>query len=628
MPDPGDPAIVYGTGLGGTITRFDSRTGSVQNISPAVESTYGRRPTGAGLRWTWIFPLVAARKPPHAIYTGAQYVLRSLDHGSRWERISPDLTGAEPGTPGCEGDVTVAKARPCGFGVIFTIALSPADENEIWVGTDDGLVQLTRDGGKTWKNVTPKGLPLWGKVATLDVSRLDPGVAYAAVDTHRLDDFTPHVYRTRDWGGSWQEIAQGLPASRFATVVRADPVRRGLLYAGTDAGVSISFDDGAHWQSLQLNLPTCWVGDLQVHGSDLVAATQGRALWVLDDVSPLRQVTAAAAAEPAQLLAPSAAVRVRGNVSRDTPLPPETPLGQNPPAGAILDYVLKEPARSAVRLEILDGPGEVVRSYSSDDPEEPPNAHRYFPESWVRHPAPPPVSPGHHRFVWDLRYPRPKSDRYEYSIAAVRGEDTPVEPRGPLAVPGRYTARLTVNGKRWEQPLVVTMDPRVSVAPEILASQLSFQRELVRAMDVSFSALGRVRALRAQLTKRIDQAGPSGPAASAIAEASREARRIEVGEGGARGSGGGLAGVSATLSAILVATDGSDTAPTATQSEGSATARKTLEDLLAGWRKLSGDGLSRLNGALRGAGIPEITIEEIEKGASPACPSTGGVEIE
>jgi len=226
-----------------------------------------------------------------------------------------------------------------------------------------------------------------------------------------------------------------------------------------------------------------------------------------------------------------------------------------------------------------------------------------------------------------LRYPRPKSDRYEYSIAAVRGEDTPVEPRGPLAVPGKYTARLTVDGQRWEQPLLVTMDPRVSVAPEVLAGQLSFQRELVRAMDVSFAALGRVRAFRTQLTKRIDRAGASGPAAEAVAEASREARRIEVGDAGAKEPGGGLAAVNATLSAILVATDWSDAAPTATQNEGSATARKTLEELLAGWRKLSGDGLSRLNGALRGAGIPEITIEEIEKADGPV-PAAGGVEIE
>jgi photosystem II stability/assembly factor-like uncharacterized protein len=633
VPDPADPQIVYGTGLGGTITRFDFRTGAVRNISPAVESTYGRRPTGAGLRWTWIFPLVASRGPTHALYTGAQYLLRSLDHGNSWEKVSPDLTGAEPGTPGCDGEVTVATARPCGFGVVFTIALSPADEKEIWVGTDDGLIQLTRDGGKTWKNVTPGGLPVWGKVATLDLSKREPGVAYAAVDTHRLDDFTPHVYRTRDWGESWQEIGAGLPPSRFTTVVRADPVRRELLYAGTDAGVSVSFDDGGHWQSLQQNLPTCWVGDLQVHGSDLVAATQGRALWVLDDVSPLRQLTPAAASASAQLFAPSPAIRVRANQNRDTPLPPETPAGQNPPAGAVIDYLLREPARSALRLEILDDHGDTVRSFASDDPPEKLRADRYFPASWLRPQAPPPVSEGHHRFVWDLRYPRPRSDRYEYSIAAVRGEDTPLEPRGPLAVPGRYTVRLIVNGKRSEQPLVLTLDPRVPAAPEDLAGELAFQREVSRAMDSSFEVLAKVRALRAQLIKRRDEGNAGNAAAKAageaIAEALAQAHRIEVGDAvaGRRARSGGLAGVQATFGAILVAVDGADAAPTATQREGFASAQAHGQELLAGWRTLSGDGLVRLNAALRAAGVPEVTLEEIERSPRPN-PMPAGTEIE
>ena len=626
VPDPADPEIVYGTGLGGTITRFDSRTGQVQKISPAVESTYGRRPTGEGFRWPWIFPLVASPRPPHALYTGAQYLLRSLDSGKSWEKISPDLSGAVPGTAGCDGDMTVENARPCGFGVIFTIALSPADEREIWVGTDDGLIQLTRDGGKTWRNVTPKGLPLWGKVATLDVSALEPGVVYAAVDTHRLDDFTPHAYRTRDWGEHWLEIGTGLPPSRFTTVVRADPVRRGLLYAGTDAGVSVSFDDGGHWQSLQLNLPTCWVGDLKVHDFDLVAATQGRAIWVLDDLSPLRQLPAAAPG--AQLFAPAAAVRVRSDENRDTPLPPETPMGQNPPAGAIIDYHLATPAQSPVRLEILDEHGETVRSYAGDDPPDRVDAHRYFPESWIRPKAPPSGSAGHHRFVWDLRYPRPKADRYEYLIAAVWGENTPIEPRGPLALPGRYTVRLTVDGKRMEQPLLLTMDPRVTVRPEDLAGQAALERKVIEAMKVSFGALVRVRTFRAQLTRRKERAGPSGAAADAIAQADRDASRLEAVETEpGRRAGGGLAGVNATMGTILGAVDAVDAAPTAVQTEGYASARSSLDDLLAGWGKLSGEGLARLNAALAGAGIPVVTMEDLERDPPPA-EGPSGTEIE
>jgi photosystem II stability/assembly factor-like uncharacterized protein len=628
VPDPEDPQIVYGTGLGGTITRWDGRTGQVQNVSPMVESTYGQRPTGKGLRWTWIFPLAISSKPPHAIYTGAQYLLRSLDRGASWERVSPDLTGAEPGTAGCDGEVTVANARPCGFGVIFTIAISRKDDREIWIGTDDGLVQQTRDGGKTWKNVTPKGLPVWGKVASLDLSAQEPGVAYAAVDTHRLDDFTPRAYRTRDYGETWQEIGAGLPPSRFVTTLRADPVRRGLLYAGTDGGVSVSFDDGAHWQSLQLNLPTCWVGDLTVHGTDLVAATQGRALWVLDDVSPLRQLAATPAAAPSRLLAPADAVRARWNLMRDTPLPADFPITPNPPAGAILDYVLEGAAKS-VRLEILTEKGETVRAFASDDPPEKLNVNRYFPEGWVRPPDPPGTSPGHHRFVWDLRYPRPQADKYEFMIAAVWGKDTPVEPRGPLVLPGRYTVRLTVDGRRSEQPLRVTPDPRVTAPAETLAAQLDFQRQVIETLNASTAILKEVRGFRAGLEKR-REAGASGAAADAIAQADREAHAIEGAEtpGGRRREGaGGLTAVNATCAAILKALDLSDSTPTAVQREGHTAAKAKLEELSSAWKRLSSQGLARVNASLRARGLAEVTFQEIEREA-PEQGEGSGIEIE
>jgi len=638
VPDPEDPEIVYGTGLGGTITRWDGRTGQVRNVSPMVESTYGARPTGKGLRWTWIFPLAISPKPPHAVYTGAQYLLRSLDKGASWQAVSPDLSGAEPGTAGCDGEITVSNARPCGFGVVFTIAISRRDDQEIWIGTDDGLIQLTRDGGKTWKNVTPKGLPVWGKVATIDLSATEPGVAYAAVDTHRLDDFTPHAYRTHDYGETWQEISAGLPQARFVTSLRADPVRRGLLYAGTDGGVSVSVDDGAHWQSLQLNLPTCWVGDLTVHGADLVIATQGRGLWVLDDVTPLRQVGRDSSAAGATLLAPADAVRVRSDMNRDTPLPADFPITPNPPAGAALDYVLAKPARS-VRLEVLTEKGETVRSFASDAPPEKLNANRYFPEGWVRPPEPPATGAGHHRFVWDLRYERPRADRYEYMIAAVWGRDTPLEPRGPLVLPGRYTVRLTVDGQRTEQPLRVTMDPRVTVAADVLSAQLDFQRRTIASMNASVDALQAVRGFRAGLEKRREKAGTSGSAGSvadAIGQADKEAHAIESGEamgggGRRRGGTGGLVGVNGTLSAIVKALDLSDTPPTAAQREGYDAAKAKLDELLASWKRLSDQGLAKLNAALRAKGIEAVTAEEMRAGEvqSDEDDNEGvGVEVE
>ncbi len=573
VPDPEDPLVVYGTGLGGAITRFDARTGEVRNISPSVESAYGRRPAPGKLRWAWVFPFAASRTQPVVLYTGSQFLLRSLDRGDSWEKASPDLTGAEPDARGCEGEVSVANARACGFGVIFTIEISPLDPQEIWVGTDSGLVQLTRDGGKTWKNVTPKGLTAWSKVATVDASPLAAGTAYAAVDTHRLDDFSPRLYRTRDFGATWDEISNGLPAGQFTTVVRADTVRRGLLYAGTDTSVFVSFDDGDHWQPLRLNLPTAWVGDVEIHGNDLVVATQGRALWVLDDVSPLRQLTAEAAQAPGYLFAPSPAIRLRGNENRDTPLPPETPIAKNPPEGAILDYLLRSATSGPVSIEILDSGGELVRSFVSDAAPEKLGARRYFTERWVHPPAPPSTATGLHRFVWDLRFERPRAVEYDYSIAAIDGENTPILPRGPLVSPGRYTVRLTAGGKRYEQTLEVVPDPRVRVAAGVFAEKLDLEKRIVKAMNGSFDALVAVRAYRKQ------HKGTTAPAAADERDARAAALEAD------------LVRTNRTLGTILNQIDAADARATAVQAK---TLQETLEALdgeLSRWEALRQGGV-------------------------------------
>ncbi|MBL6749845.1 MAG: hypothetical protein ISP90_04950, partial [Nevskia sp.] len=338
IPDPADPQIVYGSGLGGHVSRWDARSGQSSNISPWPVGSYGKRPDTVKYRYTWITPLVATHKPPYSILLGSQVLFQSADRGTHWRTISPDLTGKQEdsarGARNCAGSVAVADARACGYGVIYTIAPSPLANDEIWVGTDDGLVQLTRDGGRHWLEVTPPGLPAWARIDSIDPSALAPGTAYAVADNHRQDDFSPHAWRTRDWGKTWQRIDQGLPPDQFLAVLRADPLRPGLLYAGSDRGVYVSLDDGAHWQPLQLNLPAAWVRDLLVHGNDLIAATQGRAIWVLDDVSPLRQLAAAGDDGATRLFAPAPAWRIRADNNRDTPPPPETPLGRNPPAGA------------------------------------------------------------------------------------------------------------------------------------------------------------------------------------------------------------------------------------------------------------------------------------------------------
>jgi len=604
VPDPADPLIVYGTGLGGNITRYDARTGQVRNVSPSVESTYGRRPTEVRYRYSWISPLVVSPRPPHALYFGSQYLFRSTDSGQSWETISPDLSGAEAGTAGCEGSVSIEKARSCGFGVIFTIALSPAEEREIWVGTDDGLIRLTRDGGKSWQNVTPRALPAWSKIASLDVSRLEPGTAYAAVDRHRLDDFSPHVLRTHDFGRTWDDVSAGIPATRFVTVVRADPARRGLLYAGTDGGVFVSFDDGNHWQALQLNLPTAWVGDLTVHGDDLLAATQGRALWVLDGVAPLRQITTRVADEPAHLFAPAPAVRVRPNENRDTPLPPETPIGRNPPP-AVIDYWLGSAAPGPVRLEIMDARGELVRAFASDQPAERVEARRYFTEQWSRPPAPPSTERGHHRIVWDLRYPRPKSARYEYKIAAVAGEDTPIEPQGPLALPGRYTVRLTVAGKSQEQPLVLKGDPRVDAPQDALASALRLDRSVAEAMAASFDALEEVRRLRGRL-KALESRALPAELAPAAEELDRKASTFEGSEEDGQPSEGTFARLNGRLGSILSAVDAVDLPPTDVQRGSFEETRAKLQERLGLWKELLSRDAAALDARLRDAGLPPI----------------------
>jgi photosystem II stability/assembly factor-like uncharacterized protein len=571
IPDPADPEIVYGSGLGGDLTRFDVRTGQVASISPHLESTYGKRPTEVQYRYTWIAPLAVSPRPPHALFAASQYLWRSPDRGHSWTTVSPDLTGAVPDTKGCGGEIDIRNARPCGFGVIFSIALSPSSDDEIWVGTDDGRIQTTRDGGKTWSDVTPAGLSPWSKVSTLDIPPFDAGSVYAAIDRQRLDDFTPHVYRTHDGGRTWTKIVAGLPKDGFVDVVRADPVRRGLLYAGTNTGVFVSFTDGDGWQPLQLNLPTTWVRDLLVHGNDLVAATQGRALWILDDVAPLRQMTPETAKTEAFLFPPSYAWRRRGNQSRDTPLPPETPLGKNPPEGAVLDYFLRANARGPVTLEITDSKGNPVRRFSSEDPPPPLSAVRYFAEGWLKPEPPPAATAGHHRFLWDLRYPRPKAARYDYSISAVWGQGTPLRPEGALALPGQYSVRLSVDGQSFTQPLTLRIDPRVRITPEAITEQFEAARRASSVLDRSSAALEEIRGFR----KRLLAAGRRAP----TTPLEKEAAELEEGEAG-------LARLNARLAAVLQAIDGSDAAPTAQALAELATAGKDFEALLVRQRKL------------------------------------------
>lgn len=495
LPDPADPEIVYSSGLGGRLSRFDERTGRVANVSPWPVGTYGRDPRGVRYRYPWITALAISPLPPHAIYQGAQVLFRSENGGRDWQTISPDLTGAAPQAADCAGDMTREIASACGFGSIWTIAPSPRERDQVWVGSDNGRVHLTRDGGRMWVDVTPRGLPDWSKIASLEASPHDAATAYAAVDRHRLDDFAPEIWRTHDFGRSWTRLGQDLPADEYVNVVRQDPREARLLYAGTRAGVYVSFDDGERWQPLDGGLPTTGVNDLLLRGDDLVAATQGRALWVLDDVSPLRQLTSGLAPAPLTLFAPARAVRVGGYEYRDTPLPRDEPSTPNPPAGVALDYHIGAGFTGVLTLEIADAEGRVLRRFSSAEAPARPPAERYFEAAWLRPAGPLAAAPGHQRVYWDLRGPRPRAPEYEYSMGAVPGVDVATTPQGALVAPGRYEVRLTGGGTTLRQPLVVEPDPRRPPVPTDLQAQLALYGQVAEALGQVSAAIDERRAL-------------------------------------------------------------------------------------------------------------------------------------
>jgi hypothetical protein len=473
--DPLDPDVVYG----GRVSRFDRRTGQRQQVAP---------PRGPDYRVVRTQPVLFSPTDPRTLYFAANTLWKTTNGGMNWAEISPDLARETWDVPATVAPYRESpSARPSRRGVIYALAPSPVDGNVIWAGTDDGLIHVTRNGGVSWSNVTPPALSPWMKVAGLEASHFDPGTAYAAVNTLRLDDMRPHIYRTRDGGRSWVEVSRGLAG--VTNAVREDPQRRGLLFAGTEQAVFVSFDDGDSWQPMRLNMPATSIRDLVIKDSDLVAGTHGRGFWILDDITPLRQITADIARAPVYLFRPAPAWRFRNNKNTDTPLPPDEPAAPNPPDGVSIGYLLGAPAR-AVTLEIVEGTtGDVIRRYSSEDPPEPPVDGRNIPDYWIRPAARLQSTAGLHRFVWNLRYAPPAVDRFSYPIAAVKG-DTPRTPQGMFVLPGTYQVRLTVDGRSFRQAVTVRMDPRVKTS----IADLTLQFKLSRAVDAMLRRLAQVRA--------------------------------------------------------------------------------------------------------------------------------------
>lgn len=589
QPDPVNPDIVYGGSTGGETFRFNRRTGQVQDVTPTPPS-----PGSAKYRYPWTTALAFAPQAPHALYQGSQFLFKTINGGASWATISPDLTVPK-------------KGKEDGKSVIYTIAHSPVAAGQIWVGTDNGLIQLTRDDGKTWQEVTPPGLPEWSMISLIDASPHDAGTAYAAIDRHQVDDVKPYIYRTRDFGKTWTMIDNGIPEPAFVRAVRADPVKKGLLFAGTEFGVYVSFDDGGHWQSLQLNMPVASVRDLVVKGKDLIVATHGRSFWVLDDISPLRQIDGSVMASEVHLFEPAAAIRLRKNRSTDTPLQPEMPAGTNPPAGAVIYYNLKSEPAGEVTLEILDSAGKLVRKFSSSDEVLKIEDTEAFPTYWMKPADLLTKRPGMNRFVWDLRYESPQALRITYGIDVSFGDGSPREPQGAMALPGKYQVKLTVSGRTTTAALELKMDPRVNVPVAALKDQLSLAMKITDAIARSHRALSQSQDLHGQLTELQTRMQNKADAKDITDAAKSLEEKIASFEGGgSRRSGAGLAGINAGLCGLMVMVTSADAAPTRQMAKAFTEYNTLLDRQIAEWDSLRDTALPALNLKLQQRQLPTI----------------------
>ncbi len=599
--DPLDSNVLYGAWL----TRTKQDIGEVAQVTP--------EPIRRGeYRYARTLPVVFSPLEPHTLYFAANVLFKTTDAGNSWKVISPDLTRETYEIPANLGAFAAADPEKGKHrGVIYAVAPSFKEADTIWAGTDDGLIHITRDGGKTWQNVTPPQLKPWSKVSIIEASRFDAGTAYAAINSFRLDDLRAHIYRTRDFGKTWTEITRGIPDGGASNVVREDPARKGLLFAGTEGAVYVSFNDGDEWQPLQLNLPHTSMRDLAIHGDDLIVATHGRSFWILDDITLLRQLNGDIAKSESHLFLPQAAVRFRWNRNTDTPLPPEVPAGKNPPDGAIIDYYLAATSSRPVTLEILDEQQHLVRRFASTDKPEPMEkiaGEHPIPMYWVRPTQILSASAGMHRFVWDLHYAPPNSLQHEFPISAIY-RDTPKVPLGAWVLPGKYTVKLTVEGKSYAQPLVVKMDPRITTSMADLGKQFEMQSGSVEGMNKSLEALAQVKSVRAQLKERAAKAG-KGALADAIAALDKQAVELE---GAPQSSFFGLppgakppenfSTLNQHFGGILGVADSADAAPTTQATAVYKELEAALEQLASRWSKMREQDIAALNVELKKAGL-------------------------
>ena len=591
-PDPLDPDIVYG----GKLTRYDRRTSQAQYVMPLALRT-------PDFRVVRTEPVIFSPVDPHLLYFAANTLWATRDGGQSWKQISPDLTRKTWEVPASVG-IFANEVTPTQRGVIYALAPSPLDINRIWAGTDDGLIWLTTDGGANWSNVTPPTLTAWQKVSILEASHSDPNTAYAAINTLRLDDLRPHILRTRDAGKTWTEIVTGIPDNENVNAVREDPKRKGLLFAGTERTVYVSFDDGDHWQSLRLNLPATSVRDLTIKNDDLAIGTHGRGFWILDDITPLRQIDDKIVAGQAFLFEPELAYRVRWDMNTDTPLPPDEPGGQNPPDGAILNYYLGSATTGDVTLEILDSTGNLVRRYSSADPLPPPDPELAIPTYWLRPPQKLSNQSGFHRFLWDLHYSPVPGVKPEYPIAAVY-KNTPPAYTSPWAMPGKYKVVLTANGQKYTQELTIQMDPRVKTPIPGLQQQFSLSQQVYQDLLVLQPINDQVDQLHAQL--KAQRAKSPSPADAAKLDAFSQKLDAFAGAEGRRRRGGApaptLSSVRGSLLELFSVLQDVDATPTPQAAQAIPTLHNSTQSLVKQWGEIQKTDLPQLKSQL---GISEL----------------------
>jgi photosystem II stability/assembly factor-like uncharacterized protein len=600
-PDPLDTDIIYGGGRS-EVSKFHWSTGQVQNVTPIPLRT-------SKYRTDRTEPTMFSPVDPHTLYYASNVLFKTTDGGASWQTISKDLTRENPGVPASVGSL-VPKGADKQRGAIYALAPSFKNIDTLWAGTDDGLIWQTRDGGKNWNDITRKDLTPWSKVTQISASHFDEDTAYASVSRFRINDNRPYIYRTHDAGKNWTLITTGLPDFGPVDTVREDPVRKGLLFAGTENSVWISFDDGDHWQSLQLNLPHTSMRDLWIHDNDLIVGTHGRSFWILDDITALREVKTLSTSE-AHLFTPAPAFRIQRDTYTDTPLPPDEPFAANPPDGAILDYYLPH-ASSPVTLEILDARGQLVRKFSSTDKPEVSEEElkkQLIPLYWLRPFQALSSNAGMHRWVWDLHYPAPDSTRHEYPISAIPG-DTPRFPLGPTALLGTYTARLTVDGKNYTASFVLKMDPRVKTSTAGLERKFQLETRLASLLTQTSEAVQQAGSIRDPLQKVSGEAtGPMRDSIQAFQNKFLTLLGAPAGFLAPPANENTLTRANSQVAVLYGQIWQVDADPTTSQSEALAAIERDAADVMKRWDAFRTTDLPALNHSLGGANLPEIKID-------------------